>query len=318
VGHRDSGAPEQLLQAKVVMGTAADLRKEVTDTAEKARDKQNAIQQAIEDTDAYAQQAADDAATGLEDATAHLATKLDGLAASATPVAVAAAATGVAATPIVTPAPPPPPPATPATPVAAAKRADYPEWATTAQDRLAKAGKVQAAAAYDALDKTGFYGAVMRSPKPRAVNPTERKLLETIASGMVAANVGSLSTKFKGILQQVQADAAAATLPAPPSTPITAPATQSRKNLASPSVPSTPVAAPISYAKAATETAAKQTGSGLPRDWRAVPTQAMDMADSGNKVGALRLLADAAHDQGSIPAENSTRHTRSSCSDGQL
>ena len=363
VGGRDDLSTADILQAKTVLRSAADLRKEVTDTAQLARDQQDVLQQTVEDADAAAQQAAAAAAVVAD----RVATGIDGLTAAAAPVAAIAPiapvsvpapiATGVAATPGG--------PAPGGMPVYAKQVRT--KLATKAQGALnvvsdasstpdQKAGaQIQAdialdgIRAYDNLYAIGFFREVVRSAKSRALTAAEKADMLVVNRAMRAASVMSSSDKFNTVMSGVLAEArtgasqAAAAKQAADSAAVIAAQEAALKKAALDRAAVAAAAAAADAAKAKAEAAAKaklvadaqaasqaaadaqakadaaaaadaakaakkaakkarqaaaakggMTGSGL--DWREIGALAMDKAEAGDQVGALRLLADATGD----------------------
>lgn len=159
----------------------------------------------------------------------------------------------------------------------------------------------------------------------QALYPGELELLQKIAGVVIPGKVGIKNgANLKGILEAAHKGgpvlnpagarvAAVAGMPTPPATPI----------LVLPGVPAHPVTPPIAPA---TSLLTGQTGSGVPvhpvntpvaapalgrmsnkvaGNWRAAATRAMDLADTGDKAGALRMLADLAAAGIKLPADKS-------------
>ena len=355
VGGRSDLSTADILQAKTVLRSAADLRKEVTDTAQLARDQQDVIQQTIEDADAAAQQAAAAAAVAAD----RVATGIDGLTAAAAPVAAIAPIAPVSVSAPVA-----------ATPGGAAP-GGMPVYAVQARTKLAtkaqgalnvvadasstpeqKAGaQLQAdlaldgIRAYDNLYAIGLFREVMRSAKARALTPAEKADMLTVNRAQQAAGITSTSDKFNTVMSGVITEArtgatsAAAAKQAADNAAVIAAQAAALKKAAEDRAAAAAAAASAAAAKAKAEAAAKaklvadaqaasqaaadaqakadaaaaadaakaakkarqaaaakggMTGSGL--DWREIGALAMDKAEAGDQVGALRLLADATGD----------------------
>ena len=259
------------------------------------------LKQQIEAADLEARRAAVDAALvarniqlAVEDGT--VATNLLGARVPAGPAPTPAptpAPSGPARTPA--PAPPPAPPPLPA-------NVFYPKYAGDLENKLRASGEVAAAdAVLDLASKTNFYRRFMMAKSATPLSPGELDRLKTVAEVVARTKMGIknginlktiLAAALKGdpvLNPAAQRVAAVAGMPTPPSTPI----------LVLPGVPATPPIAPKKVG---------QTGSGLAQrtnNWRAAASRAMDLADTGDKAGALRMLADLAAAGIKLPAEKS-------------
>ena len=180
----------------------------------------------------------------------------------------------------------------------------YPKYASDLEKKLRAAGEVAAAdAIFDLASKTNFYRRFIMAKTATPLAPGELDRLKTIAEVIERTKMGIknggnlkviLAAARKGdpvLNPAAQRVAAVAGMPTPPATPI----------LVLPGVPAHPVTPPIAPKKTG------QTGSGVPatgvaindsnarmNNWRAAATRAMDLADTGDKAGALRMLADLA------------------------
>ena len=308
--------PADILGAKVAQASAAQLREgvaqaallQVAATNAGARDVRLATKMADAAARVAAAQAAIDAAAGhatapqmaaLVQQKAELEQKLKAaLAAQAAPAPTAPAPTA---------------PATPTAPAVAVAPVPAPKVSTGVPDYARKVrgtfkklikdrgAHPDAAEGIDALDEltAGGFWSVLRSPSKRGtISARERGLLKKVQKVTEAERITVKSgSALRNILDQMHADDMAAGMPSAPATPISLPAavttpTASRAASPLPSVPTTP---PTPATPPGTPVPAPQTGSGLGASdavpaWKLGAARAMDLAETGDQVGALRLL----------------------------
>ena len=316
VGGRNDLSTEALVNVRLA---------EIADKTQKGlSDKSDELKQQIEAADLEARRAAVDAALvarniqlAVEDGT--VATNRLGARVPAGPAPPAPAPPGPApAPPAPGPAPPAPGPAppapappgpAPAPPALLPANVIFPKYASDLEKKLRAAGEVAAAdALFDLASKTNFYRRFIMAKTATPLAPGELDRLKTVAEVVARTKMGIknganlkaiLAAALKGdpVMNPVaQRAAAVAGMPTPPATPI----------LVLPGVPAHPVTPPIAPKKTG------QTGSGVPvasasnnGNWRAAATRAMDLADTGDKAGALRMLADLAAAGIKLPADKS-------------
>jgi len=157
------------------------------------------------------------------------------------------------------------------------------KWFTELQADVADAGAKgdpNAAAAAVALNKLGEreIWTTLRSPQKRTnLSATDRALLRAVEPVVTSSQITLRSgSAIREVMDQMRADGMAAAMPSTPVGPIAAPL---------PSVPTTTPGTPVP---------APQTGSGLEASevpaWKLGAARAMDLAETGDQVGALRLL----------------------------
>jgi len=214
--------------------------------------------------------------------------------------AQAAAAAPAPADPTASATPAPADATAPATPKAPALAKPPPSYIQTVRDKLVAHNPnftpdprvTSGITAYDKLTASGFWSNKMASAvKLSSITPEEQNLLLQVQEGVEA---GGITVKSKLALREYLDDMRAglvARIPAPPSTPVGA--------IPLPSVPTTPPGTPVVNLQLT-----PQTGSGLAAstiappafDWKAAATSAMDLADAGDQLAALRLLAHHARE----------------------
>jgi len=227
---------------------------------------------------------------------ADVATKLQTAVAASAGGAAAAPASVAAPTPA-TPAPAPADPTASASPAPADPTAPAPVlpkiYIQEVRNKLAAHNRnfttdrrvTDGIAAYDQLTASGFWHNKMATEAKRGnITPRAQGLLLKVQEGVEASGItvkkDSALRKYldglrAGLIDMIQAP------PSTPVGPIAAPL---------PSVPTTPPGTPVP---------APQTGSGLVASataWRAAATSALDLADAGDQVGALRMLAQHARE----------------------
>jgi len=207
--------------------------------------------------------------------------------------------------------------AAPATPKAPKTPGGAPVYAVKAREKLTKSlsrpgAHPEATEAIDALDEltAGGFWSVMRTSAKDKISARERDLLQKVQQGVNTERVSVTSgSALRNLIGEMNAVAG---MPSAPSTPIGVPRVASPL----PSTPSTPVASPQ-----------PQTGSGLAASevpaWKLGAARAMDLAETGDQVGALRLLTKYA---ATMPEEKMAQvyafvlaqHVKYTQRDGQL
>ena len=178
-----------------------------------------------------------------------------------------------------------PAPADPAAPASASPAAEPPKkYIQEARDKLAAHNQkytpdsrvTAGIEAHDKLTASGSWEKMKSDVKRSNITPEEQRLLLKVQEG---AEAGGITIKTSSALRKYLDDLRAGQIDliqAPPSTPVGVP------RVASPlPSPGTPVPTP-------------QTGSGLEASevpaWKLGAARAMDLAETGDQVGALRLL----------------------------
>jgi len=285
--------PGDILGAKVAQASAAQLREGVAEAALAQVGATNAVRGQVAAADAAARNAAVAAEKlaqlqlqATTDGTAALADKIEEARITAEDAAEIAEKQAADLLEVVTPSSAPKP---------ARTKSGVTKWFTELQAEVADAGAkgdANAAAAAVALNKLGErereIWTTLRSPQKRANLPAAdlallREVEPVVTGSQITLRSGSA---IREVMDQIRADGMAAAMPSTPVGPIAAPL---------PSVPTTPPGTPVP---------APQTGSGLgaspiappASDWRAAATSAMNLADAGDQLGALRMLAQHARE----------------------
>jgi len=329
VGGRSDLTPGDILGAKVAQASAAQLREGVAQAALVQVGATNAVRGRVEAADAAARAAAAAAEKlaqlqlqATTDGTAALADKIEEARITAEDAAEIAEKQAADLLAAATP---------PGAPMPAKTKAGAPMWFTNLQADVAKAGAkgdpnaADAAKALDQLAKREIWS-TMRSQQKRAnMSRVDRALLRTVEKTVTASQITLRSgSAIREVMDQIRADGMAAAMPSTPVGPIAAPL---------PSVPTTPPAGRSSPAPPAglpaplIPTPAPQTGSGLEASevpaWKLGAARAMDLAETGDQVGALRLLTKYA---ATMPEDKSAQvyafvlaqHVKYTQRDGQL